>query len=255
MNASMIHHVGCVVVSVSAKMIFFFYFVRLSAYHCYTAVAYVSRTRALLSKCYDMACVCVFVCTREKPYNLCHSRDLWINIIIFVFCNHIMNDATLSTFSLQANTNARNIVCFLANISLFAQKMHTIKDERRVRKKARQKSRTTEEEWEEREKESKKSLCIWNFAVAKKHILHHVCRFFFTTIFFLLFGWCHSLLHKKRVCSRCERLHGKSQTQEWDEKRGWGQEKLQRNYFLESCHMVFKASNRQRMLMCTKRQT
>lgn len=43
--------------------------------------------QSILSKCYDM------VCTREKHYNLCHSRDLWINIIIFVFCNHIMNAA------------------------------------------------------------------------------------------------------------------------------------------------------------------
>ena len=147
MNASMIHHVGWVVVSVSAKKIFF-YFARLSAYHCYTAVAYVSRTRALLSKCYDMACVCV--CTREKPYNLCHSRDLWINIIIFVFCNHIMNDATLSTFRYKA-TQMFVILCVFLQIShsFLAKDAHNQRrTESEREKKARQKSRTTDEEWE-----------------------------------------------------------------------------------------------------------
>lgn len=78
------------------------------------------------------------------------------------------------------------------------------------------------------------------FCNVKKHILHHVC------VEIILFFALVTLLvpYRKNVCLTKMPTKCKQNMQGAIE-----QPKLQRNYFLESCHMVFKASNRQTQML------
>lgn len=165
--------------------------------------------------CMDWICV---ECTREKPYNLCHLRDLWINIIIFLYFVIISWTQQFATLNSTTGTNVRYIIIVLSaqqcthrckyltflhraldlsrcknqkrtqNISHASKFKWMESDKKGAGKKARRTKNDTRIQRTNEGNCTKKSLCICEILPRRTthNILHHMCvRVFVYGVFFL----------------------------------------------------------------------
>lgn len=170
----------------------------------------------VLSKCYDMWEW--FICTREKHYNLCHLRDLWINIIIFLY--FVIISWTQRSTAPQAQMFVI-LLCvhkcihrckYLTFLSIVHLPVQRCKNQKSILYKAHPESRERERERNEKNKErhanwtneensyQKVIMHIWNLATQSNIIFCIMCVCLWIFLRFILAIHDFSASKRNTIC-------------------------------------------------------